>query len=833
MDNSIKPIMMTMRVKNNNIDNIDNADIVIVILIDAEMRMRMNDEDNGIDIGLHQRLVHFITRMVSYNYISSPTIDVSTEGSLEAATEEIMTLGSQNLQFRQLNFHQLLDMVEESVSKDVADTLYNRCREISKTPDTMQDFISYMEKVISRAAECGFNSSGLFAIHLRRFLLNASTSFESLIRIHSNFRRYIYLLAERDGQGKLATAKKVIEYHVSDRTKYIEQNLGKMSFDVIEVEIQKLIQAYPSLNRAHYLRFLNCLHHREYQGAVDSLHTYFDYCSRDAFAGAAVALTNGVTSINPRKQAGNVLQFSLINLAALHLAFGHYQEARIAAEEAICIAQQKGDHLCVDIALCLLFKTVSGYGQNKNAHQILTRCLHQARKLNSPHIEALLRLYSVQRYMQSDDSDDQIMSPRDIWTALQNVIDSASVGYNVFSSSAPEFINFNPNLNPTNRADVRQLGNASGDGASIINHLGSDPYELSKIHSVSGESEIIKSSFWSNFGHLGLSLASAKSFLYHYSHNGPSIHASLGIHQIALSQVQYGGLDKIVESSRNRTFDNVYDPAISILRSTSRQYTNTRANSGVLKNGYIFIESIASLARGQLHRSDRLTSLACALSPPSHHFGEIAGENVGKHLQIMAEKLRSQFLSECGFVYDMFVQNHLLSHHAHQARLKHEEIQIELNNARSILLNNRHSEPSILASALPYILRSFNSAEQLHLHNLRACAAMELARLFVAFGFTSKAISLLQSIRHQIDGHGEILSKAEMHLLFAQVYCIQHRYKDATAHLDESHKHYRYLEHSEKLSEVAYCQARVYDMIGDHEAREEASSRYLSYIGRH
>lgn len=79
MDDPIKSASMltaiNMRVKNNNIDNIDNVDIVIVVLIDEEMRIKMNDEDNGVNIQLHQRFVHFITRVVSYNYMSSPTVD--------------------------------------------------------------------------------------------------------------------------------------------------------------------------------------------------------------------------------------------------------------------------------------------------------------------------------------------------------------------------------------------------------------------------------------------------------------------------------------------------------------------------------------------------------------------------------------------------------------------------------------------------------------------------------------------------------------------------------------------------------------------------------------
>ncbi|CAN0457376.1 unnamed protein product, partial [Discosporangium mesarthrocarpum] len=37
---------------------------------------------------------------------------------------------------------------------------------------------------------------------------------------------------------------------------------------------------HSELPRAHFLRYVNCVHHRELQGSLDSLHRFFDYAVR-------------------------------------------------------------------------------------------------------------------------------------------------------------------------------------------------------------------------------------------------------------------------------------------------------------------------------------------------------------------------------------------------------------------------------------------------------------------------------------------------------------------------------------------------------------------------
>ena len=91
---------------------------------------------------------------------------------------------------------------------------------------------------------------------------------------------------------------------VRKRALNIEASIGRVQFEDTEAAITNLLNFHPEQALSHYLRYLNCLHHREFPGALDSLHRYFDYAMVE-------------------KWGKDFVQYAIINLAALHHSFGH------------------------------------------------------------------------------------------------------------------------------------------------------------------------------------------------------------------------------------------------------------------------------------------------------------------------------------------------------------------------------------------------------------------------------------------------------------------------------------------------------------------------------
>ncbi|CAN0355021.1 unnamed protein product, partial [Ectocarpus fasciculatus] len=104
--------------------------------------------------------------------------------------------------------------------------------------------------------------------------------------------------------------------------------------------------------KAHFLRLVNCMHHRELEGSLDSLHRYFDYAVRRG--GPSMSSAEGFLDLAKGAQGGSgrhTPQHAALALARLHFEFGHLELASLALGEAIRVAQQSGDKACVAQAM--------------------------------------------------------------------------------------------------------------------------------------------------------------------------------------------------------------------------------------------------------------------------------------------------------------------------------------------------------------------------------------------------------------------------------------------------------------------------------------------------
>ena len=124
-----------------------------------------------------------------------------------------------------------------------------------------------------------------------------------------------------------------------------------------------------------YLRFLRSMHSRDFAQALDDLHRYFDM-----FA------TGGIN-----------VQYAVLNLAALHLHFGHLEEAMHAINETVRVAQQSNDATALAFAVAWLLRVVQAQNgarttrrtashDAKEEERMLRRCFSCASEEELPHL---------------------------------------------------------------------------------------------------------------------------------------------------------------------------------------------------------------------------------------------------------------------------------------------------------------------------------------------------------------------------------------------------------------------------------------------------------------
>jgi len=195
-------------------------------------------------------------------------------------------------------------------------------------------------------------------------------------------------------------SRRQLQYHLHCMAEELESRIGVVSSEQIEEEVSSMLNISPDLPRAHFVRYLNCLMHREYQGAVDSLHTYFDYCTRPGGPTSATPATDtrGAAAVHASATLGRrrpMMQYAVLNLAALHFEFGHRRESMLAIQETVRVAQQNGDHVCVVLALTWLFRLASSSGGQETS-QLLRRSLARAKELGLHNVQGLSQLVTAQ-----------------------------------------------------------------------------------------------------------------------------------------------------------------------------------------------------------------------------------------------------------------------------------------------------------------------------------------------------------------------------------------------------------------------------------------------------
>ena len=124
---------------------------------------------------------------------------------------------------------------------------------------------------------------GLF---LRKFLLALNLGqFPALCRLYESLVSFVDGNAFSSVRGDEASdarhlTPRQLQLFCHSRTIRLEREMGQLSFEAVESEVQSILLLVPDLPRAFMLRSLNCALHNDQRGAFESLHKFFDFALR-------------------------------------------------------------------------------------------------------------------------------------------------------------------------------------------------------------------------------------------------------------------------------------------------------------------------------------------------------------------------------------------------------------------------------------------------------------------------------------------------------------------------------------------------------------------------
>nr|XP_061804683.1 anaphase-promoting complex subunit 5-like isoform X3 [Nerophis lumbriciformis] len=114
---------------------------------------------------------------------------------------------------------------------------------------------------------------------------------------------------------------------------------------LLQEELNNMLKFNPDFAEAHYLNYLNSIRVQDIFLSTHSLLHYFD----------RLILSGSEGKSNGEEGYGRNLRYATLNLASLHCRFGHYQQAALVLQEAIRIAQESNDHVCLQHCLSWLY----------------------------------------------------------------------------------------------------------------------------------------------------------------------------------------------------------------------------------------------------------------------------------------------------------------------------------------------------------------------------------------------------------------------------------------------------------------------------------------------
>ena len=597
----------------------------------------------------------------------------------------------------------------------------------------------------------------LFGIFLRRIILahgamlfdGVAQLFRDMKTFYEDFSRSTRAAAARhpvatSNLHEAYMSPRELQQVLRARAVEVERGINLKTFEETEREIQALLDVVPTLPQAFFLRYLNCLFHNEYQGAVDNLHRYFDYSLRGLETMAnqedSSDPTTASTAVRGKRRRA-VEQYLSLNLAALHFHFGRLQESLLAVEETMRVGQQNGDHYCVTLALSWLYK-IKVKQNHSTAPKLLQRCLDRATQLNMHELKHLMRL---------EEADFQAKHPTAYRPRTVDGDVDAKDGSMVHFSSGPAVLTrdmFDDSGPPGGAiADIHGPDAVSGMNAGVVRRQRSDQ---SLQQSLQGRAHMLKSSLWDVLGDETMSMLGLQVALSCHSAETTSSYDTL----LALVKLAHGQIHSSTFPKQG-LYSHVHALGLQTLIDARKRFP--------LLPGKLWPHATASLlVDAALNRCEIARAHALC-----HQLAGLTVLSDGDDTMYIDTRMKwAKYLLLIGNAEESFRVYVALVDFCNARSLHSHEAHVLL--AMVHLMSKSASATGNIPYALPLLMRCLAMAEKYKLGMVEADATVCLANAHLEMGNARRAKDILRRVMSRVMGSGSPKLQARLNLCFAK-----------------------------------------------------------------
>ncbi|XP_066544877.1 anaphase-promoting complex subunit 5 [Amia ocellicauda] len=528
-------------------------------------------------------------------------------------------------------------------------------------------------------------------------------------------------------------SQKQAEYFLARQAYLLKNDENKALKPVaLQEELNNMLKFNPDFAEAHYLSYLNSMRVQDIYISTHSLLHYFD----------RLILTGGDSKSNGDEGYGRSLRYAALNLAALHCRFGHYQQADLALQEAIRIAQESNDHVCLQHCLSWLYLLEQMKGSDST---VLTEdSVKMAVHFCLPYLASL---------------------------GIQSLVQQGAIG---------------------------------GKTANKLMDALKDTDILHWKHSLSELIDISlaqKTAIWRMYGKSTMALQQAQLLL-----NMSSLEpVNFGVHQNNTEAFAVA----LCHLAELHAEQGLFGAASELLKHLKERFPPHTQHAKLWMLCDLKIQFERAMNDGKYHLSDSLVTGIAALN-----------KTEGLYRKALVLKAQNQTTEAYKILQRLLL-------YCEKSKCTEMVIRVMLSIAEL------YWQSSCYATALPLLLQALALARQFHLQYLASETILHLAFSQLMLGIPEQALNILHMAIEPILAHGAVMDKGRAMLLVAKCQIAisapespkrKHQALEvAVQSLDEAREYFGKVDCKERLRDVYYLQARLYNSLGKTAERNKCS----------
>lgn len=499
--------------------------------------------------------------------------------------------------------------------------------------------------------------------------------------------------------------RKQAELYIANQVELLQTaEVHAESPEQIDQVVKTILRYNPDLAQAHFLSYMNCLRVKDYCDAVHNLNKCFNGMSTISMNRSQTdPLFSG--SLPNLEDCNKGFRYAALNLAALHARFNHKDEAAAALREAVMMAQESNDHVCLQHALSWLYRIQPESERLK----LVERCISKSQDLGLTYLQSLgeqaMSQFTAMIGLSGPDTVMEILTRSDILNCQHSMIELVTSSYSQ------------------------------------------------------------KSAFWSMYGRSHMTATVSQLLLNLDNSSNSTIGGKMGSQGIYVTaEATAISLSNLIRHFHDRGEAKMADKIIDL--ATSLFQNDSSICGEIVRRTSLYVEFERSLHKNNWSKAAAAIAEAEAFSSMTIYLQSGNNTETNNHMEALFMRLQLNIYrgdAEAAAKVRSTISEHESSNNNNtETSNPHQKVRLLLLEAEMAGMTNSYS------NAIPPLIQAASLSDKHFMHFHGAMIALHTAHVQLQLGLSSRALDLVKRCLPTVLAHGSIFECGRAKLLLAK-----------------------------------------------------------------